>query len=154
MPPRPHPWELILELSAKLRVSGRGVPGLILQELQLPPVLFTAQLVPEQLNPGLTAAQSQALPESIDLSQRRKAQRALRPSSALSATSCDSGQSHLMCCHQWLGIVIVQSARVTAVGTRDGSFACRRRVVSVLAPWMGMWCWEQAGWMRELLLPC
>lgn len=148
MPPCPHPWELILELLAKLKVSGRGVPGLILQELQLPPVLFTAQLVPKQLNPGLTAAQSQALPESIDLSRRRKGQRALRPSSALSAASCDLGQSHLMCCHQWLGIVIVQKCQGDSCGDQGWQFRVQMR--SGVSPGSAMLpAWEYGAGNRQ-----
>lgn len=127
MAPCPHPWEVVLVVLAKLRVSDRGVPGLVLQELQLPLVLCTTQLVPKQLNPSLTAAQSQALPQSIDLSRRRKGQRALRPSSALSAASCDSGQSHLKCCHQRLRIVILQKRQGDSCGDHGQRFCVQMR---------------------------
>lgn len=55
--------------SVRERRSWPGLAG-----LQLPLVLSMAQLVPKQpamLNPGLTAARSQSLPQSIVLSRGR-----------------------------------------------------------------------------------
>lgn len=100
--------------------------------LQLPLVLSTAQLVPKQpvmLNPGLTAARSQSLPQNIDLSRQRKGRRAPKAKLQLSLPLLvtQDRQSHLMCSSQCLRIVIHQKCQGDGYGDQGQWFHLQMR---------------------------